>query len=209
MSGGLDSGILVNLLKKTYREVYPVYIVCGNIWERAEQKWLRRYLQAIEKNGLKPTTTLALATDDVYPNFWAVTGKNVPGENSKDETVFIPGKNILLIAKAAVFCMKNRIPNLALGPLKTNPFPDAKRPFLNLYQNALSKGLGFKLKIMTPFLSKTKTEVMKLGRKLPLELTFSCLNPKGDLHCGRCNKCGERKKAFGLAGMIDRTRYTK
>jgi 7-cyano-7-deazaguanine synthase len=48
---------------------------------------------------------------------------------------------------------------------------------------------------------------MELGRGLPLELTFSCLRPADQLHCGACNKCAERQAAFQAAGMRDGTRY--
>ena len=37
---------------------------------------------------------------------------------------------------------------------------------------------------------------MELGRDMPLELTFSCIDPRDGLHCGRCNKCAERQEAF-------------
>ena len=47
------------------------------------------------------------------------------------------------------------------------------------------------------------------GKKLPLEFTFSCLNPKGYEHCGECNKCVERKKAFFAACVFDKTKYKK
>ena len=52
-----------------------------------------------------------------------------------------------------------------------------------------------------------KRQVMALGRELPLELTMSCIAPVGELHCGRCNKCAERKAAFADAAMADRTPY--
>jgi 7-cyano-7-deazaguanine synthase len=48
---------------------------------------------------------------------------------------------------------------------------------------------------------------MALGRDLPLELTFSCIAPAGELHCGRCNKCAERRAAFREADREDRTSY--
>ena len=54
-----------------------------------------------------------------------------------------------------------------------------------------------------------KEDVLVLGKKLPRELTFSCLNPKGYEHCGDCNKCTERKKAFFAAGIFDKTKYKK
>jgi 7-cyano-7-deazaguanine synthase len=48
---------------------------------------------------------------------------------------------------------------------------------------------------------------MQLGRDMPLELTFSCIDPVDGLHCGRCNKCAERQKAFRSIDLEDPTRY--
>jgi 7-cyano-7-deazaguanine synthase len=42
---------------------------------------------------------------------------------------------------------------------------------------------------------------------LPLELTFSCIRPAGERHCGSCNKCAERRQAFASAGLKDPTDY--
>jgi 7-cyano-7-deazaguanine synthase len=42
---------------------------------------------------------------------------------------------------------------------------------------------------------------------IPLELTLSCMNPRGGLHCGMCSKCRERRDAFNEAGIDDPTRY--
>ena len=211
ISGGLDSTILTVHLLKTCRSVLPIYVRCGHVWEEAELAFLKRFLKRNRNSRLKPLQILSLETRDLYENHWSLTGRNVPGAESNDKQVYLPGKNLLLIAKTAVFCAINRIPRLALAPLETNPFPDANVSFFKALEKACSQGLKFKLRIQTPFLRSTKKEVMKLGRNLPLELTFSCLNPKrrgnGYLHCGTCNKCAERKKAFRQAGLQDRTLY--
>ena len=47
----------------------------------------------------------------------------------------------------------------------------------------------------------------ELGRGYPLELTFSCMAPVNDGHCGACNKCEERRIAFRDANMVDPTDY--
>jgi len=49
--------------------------------------------------------------------------------------------------------------------------------------------------------------VLELGRGLALEHTFSCISPVGDDHCGRCNKCAERRRAFTALGIEDLTSY--
>ncbi|OGW84758.1 MAG: hypothetical protein A3C35_01335 [Omnitrophica bacterium RIFCSPHIGHO2_02_FULL_46_11] len=195
-SGGLDSAILISYLSKKYDSVYPIYIQSGHVWEGAELASLKRFLKTIRNQRLKPLVILSLSTADLYPKHWSFSGKKIPGAKSHDTQVYLPGKNIFLIAKASVFCALNRVPSLALGPLKTNPFPDASPAFFKMMERACSKGLQYRIRILTPFLNLTKKEVISLGRHLPLELTFSCLRPKGHSHCGRCNKCAERKKVI-------------
>ncbi len=207
VSGGLDSAILTAHLLKTHSFVQPIYLKSGHVWEKTEFFWLKRYLKAIADQRLRQLVSLSFETRDLYEGHWSLTGKKTPDERSDDRKVYLPGKNLLLIAKASVYCSLNHISMLALGPLKTNPFPDAKSSFFKNLEKICSDGLNFKLKIKTPFLKKTKNEVMKLGKNLPLHLTFSCLSPIGNNHCGKCNKCAERKKAFREAKMEDRTKY--
>ncbi len=195
-SGGLDSAILVHQLLKSGATVYPIYIRSGHVWENAELYWLKRYLKAVSNRRLKSLTILSCETGDLYKGHWSLTGKKIPNAESNDRKVYLPGKNLLLITKAAVYCSLNKIPALALAPLKTNPFPDAKASFFQNLGKVCSQGLNFKLTIQTPFLTRTKKEVMALGKNLPLGLTFSCLAPITFSHCGKCNKCAERKKAL-------------
>ncbi len=212
-SGGLDSSILIHYLLKKYKFVQPIYIQNGHVWEKAELAWLKKFLKAIRSPRLKPLALLSLPTQDLYQTHWSLTGKKTPGAKSHDKEVYLPGKNIFLIAKASVFCALKKIPLLALGPLKTNPFPDASPSFFKNIGQACSQGLNYQLRILTPFLKLSKKEVMTLGRFLPLQLTFSCLAPvraglpHPHLHCGRCNKCMERKCAFRNSRLIDKTRY--
>ena len=65
------------------------------------------------------------------------------------------------------------------------------------------------VRIIRPFAELRKVEVMHLGLGLPLQWTFSCIHPLAGRHCGRCNKCAERRHAFAAAGMADVTAYDK
>ena len=47
---------------------------------------------------------------------------------------------------------------------------------------------------------EAKTVFEELGRRYPLDLTFSCIAPRDGVHCGQCNKCAERQAAFDLIG---------
>jgi len=201
--------VLIQQLSKNYSRVVPLYIESGHVWERAERYWLTRFLKAIHKRQIQAAVRLACPSNDVTRDHWGVTGERIPSARSRDKAVYIPGKNILLIAKASIFCAVRKIPNLALGPLKSNPFPDANARFFRDMEQTVSEGLNFKIKIHAPFLKSSKEQVMALGDELPLHLTFSCLSPKRFRHCGKCNKCAERKKAFRHSGLLDKTVYAK
>jgi 7-cyano-7-deazaguanine synthase len=71
----------------------------------------------------------------------------------------------------------------------------------------LNQALGGHLNLIRPFERLHKADVLLRGQGLPLHLTFSCINPKGGLHCGDCNKCAERQKGFADAGLPDLTSY--
>jgi 7-cyano-7-deazaguanine synthase len=73
----------------------------------------------------------------------------------------------------------------------------------------LSLGLNQRLEIASPFLSKSKADVIRLGVSLevPFALTVSCMNPTASAHCGACSKCRERREGFTASGIPDPTPY--
>jgi 7-cyano-7-deazaguanine synthase len=206
-SGGLDSCALIGELART-RRVTPVYIRQGLAWEDVELYWLERFLKALKSPRVGRLDVFTLPMTDVYPqDHWSVGKKKAPGARTPDKSVYLPGRNLILVVKAAVFCAMKKIPALALGSLDHNPFPDATPGFFQAYAKALGMGLSQPLQIETPYRKMSKAAVIKRNADLPLELSFSCLAPAGKKHCGRCNKCAERKKAFKKAGVEDRTTY--
>ena len=154
---------------------------------------------------MAPLVTLAMDMRDVYPStHWAIRGE-APAYDTPDEDVYLEGRNIVLLSKAAVYAVRAGISSLWLGPLAGNPFPDATPPFFAAMAQALSLGLDTPIAIETPFLALDKSDVIKRGETLrvPWELTLSCMQPVGGLHCGRCSKCRERIDAFREAGVAD------
>lgn len=209
VSGGLDSSILLAQLLESGRTVQPFYIASGLLWQRAELDALRRFQAAMASSKLRPLVVLQLPLADVYENHWSVTGVGVPEADTPDEAVYLPGRNPLLVIKAALWCRLNGIGELALAPLSSNPFADATPEFFAEFQSALNRATLGDVQLMRPFDRLSKRDVMLLGRGLPLEWTFSCIHPCGTLHCGQCNKCHERREAFRLIGAEDPTVYAE
>src|SRR5262249_638463 len=124
-----------------------------------------------------------------------------------DEAVYLPGRNVLLLSKAMLWCHIHDVPEVALAPLSANPFPDATPEFFTAFQDVVNQAVQGRVRVLWPYLELNKTQVLLRGQNLPLEHTFSCLQPRGEQHCGACNKCAERRRAFREAGIPDPTIY--
>src|SRR5262249_45379846 len=132
---------------------------------------------------------------------------NVPEADTPDEAVYLPGRNVLLLAKAMLWCHLHKVPAVALAPLAANPFHDATPAFFNAFQDAVNRAVDGRVRVLWPYLNLTKIEVLRRGRGMPLRHTFSCMRPINGKHCGACNKCAERRRAFQQAGIEDPTEY--
>ena len=209
LSGGLDSSILLGQLLERGERVQPFYVRSGLVWQDAEFAAVRDYAAAWARPELWPLITIDLPLADVYGEHWCVTGRQVPDAGSPDEAVYLPGRNALLVIKAALWCQLHQVPALALGTLKSNPFADATPEFFRDVETALNRSVGSRLTIVRPFEQLDKRQVMELGSGYPLGLTFSCIAPAEGRHCGRCNKCAERQAAFSMLGSDDPTIYAQ
>jgi len=207
LSGGVDSAVLLDQLLGQSHRVVPLYVRMGCVWQEAELAAVERFLASVTSPNLRKLVVLDMPVADLYGDHWSTTGANFPDSASPDEAVFLPGRNPLLLIKPALWCAANGINRLAMATLANNPFDDATPEFFARFADMIRVATGASLEVARPFERFTKTQVLRLGRDLPLELTFSCLAPIGDRHCGCCNKCAERQRAFEAAGIIDHTAY--
>ena len=208
LSAGLDSAVLAAAEAQRWR-VHPIYVTTGLAWEPEERAMVDRLLRTAPFRHLEPLVTLDFTVRDLYPAaHWALRGAP-PAFDTPDQDVYLTGRNIILLTKAAIFCAQKGIGRMALGPLAGNPFPDATPEFFAAMSTALSLGLAHTVVVDTPFVRMKKAGVIRTGMALdvPFELTLSCMEPRAGQHCGRCSKCRERRDAFLEAGVADPTPY--
>lgn len=206
-SGGLDSSILLADLAESC-QVFPIYVQKGLAWENQERKALRSFLGALESPNVQPTILLSVPVHALYNKHWSLSGDDIPSANTPDNAVFLPGRNILLLGLAAIWCSTHDVSRIAIGSLKGNPFEDATPEFFDRFANILSIGLAHPIIIDAPYRERHKEDLVRCFRHLPLELTLTCIAPRGGSHCGQCNKCYERHLAFTKAGVPERIPFT-
>lgn len=209
-SGGLDSAVLLVEMAQTAGDAIPVFVRAGHVWEWAERAALERFVAAVGDARIRPVRDLSVPMHDVLGPRWPMTGDGFPEWEAPDQANEIRGRNLVLLAKTLVVAAMESWPTIVLASLRGNPFPDATPSFLGKLAAAASEGLDASLTIAAPYRSLTKSDVIRRGAHLPLDVTMSCAWPTAEgRHCGACNKCRERREAFEAAGIEDRTQYER
>jgi 7-cyano-7-deazaguanine synthase len=210
LSGGVDSALMLSRLLRSRTHVIPVYVRCGFVWEAAELHWLRRFLSAQRSPHLTTLRVLSLPMQPLYGPHWSLTGRRIPGSRSPDQAVYLPGRNVILLSLAGVVAAREQASAIALGILRGNPFGDATPRFLSTMSRVLSEALRVRMRVLAPVRHLTKPQLLAQAGDVRLDLTFSCIRSRtGHRHCGRCNKCAERRRAFRAARLTDPTRYAR
>ena len=207
-SGGLDSSVLLADLAGI-TEVFPIYVRKGLLWEEEELRCLNAFIEALNNPNVHEATELYVPVERLYGDHWSLTGEGTPGADTADDAVFLPGRNVLLVSLAAIWCSTHDVSQIALGSLGGNPFPDATPEFFSNLAGVLSVALGRSISVTAPFRGTQKHDLIRDFKHLPLHLTLTCISSRDGLHCGACNKCNERRMAFKQAGITDSTIYAR
>jgi 7-cyano-7-deazaguanine synthase len=214
LSGGLDSTTMAYSLRAQGYAIAAISFDYGQRHRKelefAEQ--ISRDLGAswtlidLHAAGLTSVLGGSALTDDTVA---------VPDGHYADESMkitVVPNRNAIMLSIACALAVTRDAEAVAFGAHTGDHFiyPDCRPEFVRAFAtmvNLAVEGLA-SIDIVTPFLSMTKAEIVKLGNELrvPFERTWSCYKG-GALHCGTCGTCYERREAFALAEVADPTVY--
>ena len=87
-------------------------------------------------------------------------------------------------------------------------YPDCRGGFITAMDAAAVTGTYQHIRIYAPYTHITKTDIALRGKELGLDYaeTWSCYKG-GEVHCGKCGTCMERREALQEAGIADTTVY--
>ena len=147
------------------------------------------------------------------PDIDVPEGRKKIGSDIPD--TYVPARNIIMLSVAAGLCESVDADRIYIGAnvVDYSGYPDCRPQFFEAFRKMLSVGTkagteGRPIRIETPILSKSKAEIVKLGKDLgaPLHLTWSCYEG-GEKACGRCDSCILRLRGFEEAGFRDEIEY--
>jgi 7-cyano-7-deazaguanine synthase len=89
-------------------------------------------------------------------------------------------------------------------------YPDCREDFMRAMAQAIGSGTYAGIELLRPFIGLTKAQIARHGYELGVDFSksWSCYKG-GELHCGSCGTCVERREAFQLAGLKDPTLYAQ
>ena len=132
-------------------------------------------------------------------------------EESMKQTV-VPFRNGIMLAIATGYAESIGAEGLVIAAHSGDHaiYPDCREPFMLAMATAMGEGTYAEIQLLRPFIAMDKTAIARRGVELGIDFseTWSCYKG-GEIHCGVCGTCVERREAFILAGLPDPTRYER
>ena len=211
-SGGLDSTVLATQMKRDAGETRLLSIDYGQRHAK-ELEHSQRVAMHLEL----PHEILKLPQLGTILGGSSLTDKSLIlpeghyAEESMKSTV-VPNRNMILLALAGGHALSIGFDTIAYAAHAGDHtiYPDCRPEFADAMNKALGLADWNDLNLHRPYVEMTKSDLVSLGAELdaPLHLTWSCY-AGGEIHCGKCGTCVERKEAFALANIPDPTKYAE
>jgi 7-cyano-7-deazaguanine synthase len=206
LSGGPDSATVAYWAKAQGYQIYPITFNYGQIAVKETEA-----AQTIAaKLGITTKIINLSALKEIFSNVTTLCNTDIPLTAEFSSPIIVPFRNAIFlsvaVAYASAVCAKEIFYG-AHGSDEAN-YPDCRREFYEAFEKAAQLGTEQDITIKAPFNGYKKSELLKEAAKLgvPLEATWSCYRD-AEKHCGKCESCINRKRAFIEAGIADPTKY--
>ncbi len=231
-SGGLDSSACLYWALEQYEKIMLLSFKYGSkedeVIQRLNLKFAEIYnleskiisLNFLEELSLKRGSKLASSESDPpeFSNFKQLDESKLIKETANQ--VWVPARNILFLSAASAFADSYKEPvHILFGANKeeATTFPDNTPEFVERMNEAINLGCLNVVSVLAPFNTQVKREIIEflIEKEAKFEYMSSCYQVKEwtregyPIHCGICESCQRKKRAFQESGYSDPTFYKK
>ncbi len=206
LSGGTDSTTVAYWAKDKGFDVSALTFKYGQIARKETMhaamisKRLKTSLRTIDLGSLK----------EIYKGVTALCDENVKMTSTFSQSIIVPFRNAIFLSVAVSYAISIGAAKVFYGAQGSDEvfYPDCKKEFCLAFEKTAQLGTKTNITVEAPLSNLTKSEILALGKKLkvPFEMTWSCYR-NYKKHCGICESCVNRKRAFKEAKIADPTKY--
>jgi 7-cyano-7-deazaguanine synthase len=209
-SGGMDS---VAALYWARREHEVAAAVSFDYGAKHNQREIPFAVEHAHRIGARHETIALDFVNRLFASDLLRSGGDIPeghyeAENMKQTVV--PFRNAIMLSIACGFAESIGGEALVIAAHGGDHaiYPDCREAFMRAFSDAMRLGTYAQVKLLRPFIALNKAQIAREGAKLGVDFarTWSCYKG-GEVHCGKCGTCVERREAFAEAGLADPTVY--
>lgn len=206
LSGGPDSATVAYWAKKQGYDLYGLSFNYGQIGLK-EVEHAKLIAQKLEM----PLKIIDLSSlKEIYAGVTSVVDEKIEMTENFSQPIIVPFRNAVFLSVAVAYAVSVGATKIFYGAQGSDePFyPDCRREFYKSFETTARLGTGENITVEAPFSDVQKSTIIRRGVELavPYEFTWSCYFA-GPKHCGKCESCMNRKRAFMEAQVPDPTEY--
>ena len=210
LSGGMDSVTALYEVLLTHEVVACLSFAYGSKHNAKEIPFAKLHA---DRNGVQHQVIPLDFMNTLFKSDLLKSGGEIPDGHYAEQTMkqtVVPFRNGIMLAIAAGYAESVGAEALVIAAHSGDHaiYPDCREPFMQAMATAMGEGTYAKIQLLRPFIGTDKTGIARRGVALGIDFTetWSCYKG-GEIHCGVCGTCVERREAFILAGLPDPTTY--
>jgi len=210
VSGGMDSVAALYATAKEHEIVAALSFDYGSKHNHREIPFARQHAAQL---GIRHEVISLAFMGDHFQSDLLKSGGDIPDghyEEANMKATVVPFRNGIMLSIAAGFAESCGAEGMIIAAHSGDHaiYPDCREEFMQAMGDAIRLGTYAGIQVLRPFIAMRKEDIAAQGHELGVDFsrTWSCYKG-GEIHCGTCGTCVERREAFLLAGLTDPTLY--
>jgi 7-cyano-7-deazaguanine synthase len=209
-SGGMDS---VTALYRAAREHTVAAALSFDYGSKHNHREIPFAAEHASRLGVRHEVIPLRFMDTLFASDLLRSGGEIPEGHYEAENMkrtVVPFRNAIMLSIATGFAESIGADGLLIAAHGGDHaiYPDCREEFMRAMGDTMRLGTYAGIQLLRPFIALNKGEIAREGARLGVDFarTWSCYKG-GELHCGKCGTCVERREAFSQAGLEDPTVY--